>query len=125
MVEIRQEVIDEFLGDYKGREDLVGPDGLFKTLFRRQIESAGGAELEMHLGYEKGSPAGRGSGNSYNGTTSKTLKTNFGEVPIEMPRDRNSTFEPQIIEKGETHWVGLNDQDYFNVCQWNERQRNP
>ena len=107
--EIRQELLDELLAEYQSPEDLTGPDGLLKTLFRRLIETAGGAELEMHLGYEKGDPAGRGSGNSYNGTTPKTLKTEFGEVPVDMPRDRNSTFEPQIVAKGETHWNGFDE----------------
>lgn len=107
--EIRQELLDELLADYEKPEDLTGPDGLLKHLFGRLIETAGGAELGMHLGYEKGDPVGRGSGNSFNGTTPKTLKTEFGDVPVDMPRDRNSTFEPQIIAKGETHWDGFDD----------------
>ena len=107
--EIRQELLDELLAGYESPEDLTGPDGLLKSLFRRLIETAGGAELAMHLGYDKGDPAGRGSGNSFNGTTPKTLKTELGEVPIDMPRDRNSTFEPQIVPKGETHWNGFDD----------------
>ena len=68
MAEIRQELLDELLADYAGPEDLTGPDGLLRDLFRRLIETAGGAELTDHLGYEKGDPGGRGSGNSYNGT---------------------------------------------------------
>ena len=107
--EIRQELLDELLANYKSPEDLTGPDGLLKTLFRRLIETAGGAELSMHLGYDKGDPAGRGSGNSYNGTTPKTLKTDLGEVPIDMPRDRNGSFEPQIVAKGQTHWNGFDE----------------
>jgi putative transposase len=107
--EIRQELLDELLADYQSPEDLTGSDGLLKTLFRRLLETAGGAELAMHLGYEKGDSAGRGSGNSYNGTTPKTLKTELGEIPIDMPRDRNSTFEPQIVPKGETHWNGFDE----------------
>ena len=107
--EIRQELLDELLSDYETPEDLTGPDGLLKHLFGRLIETAGGAELGMHLGYEKGDPVGRGSGNSYNGTSPKTLKTEMGEVGVDMARDRNSTFEPQIIAKGETHWGGFDD----------------
>ncbi len=107
--EIRQELLDEPLANYKSPGDLTGPDGLLKTLFKRLIESAGGAELAMHLGYEKGDPAGRGTGNSFNGTTPKTLKTEPGEIGVDMPRDRNSTFEPQIVPKGETHWNGFDD----------------
>ena len=109
MAEIRQELLDELLADYEHPEDLTGPDGLLKELFRRLVETAGGAELTDHLGYEKGDRAGRGSGNSYNGTTPKTLKTDLGEVRVEMPRDRNSTFEPKIVEKGQTHWDGFDD----------------
>jgi transposase-like protein len=56
-----------------------------------------GAELTEHLGYEKGDPAGRGKGNSRNGTSSKTLLTEDGKVEIAVPRDRASTFEPQLI----------------------------
>jgi putative transposase len=107
--EIRQELLDELLADYEGPEDITGPDGLLKTLFRRLIETAGGAELGVHLGYDKGDPVGRGSGNSFNGTTPKTLKTTHGEVRVDMPRDRDSSFEPRIVEKGQTHWDGFDD----------------
>ena len=109
MGEIRQELLDELLADYKGREDLVGPDGLIKELFKRLIETAAGAELTEHLGYERGDPGGRGSGDSRNGTTPKTLVTEHGEVPVAIARDRNGTFEPQIVAKGQTHWDGFDD----------------
>jgi putative transposase len=109
MAEIRQELLDELLADYKGREDLVGPDGLIKELFKRLIETAAGAELTEHLGYERGDPAGRGSGNSRNGTSSKTLVTEHGEVPVAIARDRNGSFEPQIVAKGQTHWDGFDE----------------
>jgi putative transposase len=109
MREVRQELLDEVLADYEGPEGLIRPDGLLKELFGRLIETAAGAELADHLGYDKGDPVGRGSGNSYNGTTPKTLKTDHGEVRVEMPRDRNSTFEPKIVEKGQTHWDGFDD----------------
>ncbi|MFQ5503002.1 MAG: IS256 family transposase [Phycisphaerae bacterium] len=107
--EIRQELLDELLADYEKPGDLTGPDGLLKHLFGRLIETAGGAELGMHLGYDKGDPAGRGSPNSYNGTSPKTLRTELGDVAVDMPRDRNSSFEPQIVAKGETHWDGFDD----------------
>jgi len=108
-MDISQELLDELLADYEKPEDLVGPDGLLKQLFGRLVETAAGAELTAHLGYEKGDPAGRGSGNSRNGAMSKTLKTEHGAVPVDMPRDRNGTFEPQIIEKGQTHFDGFDD----------------
>jgi putative transposase len=109
MAEIRQELLDELLADYQDREDLVGPSGLIKQLIGRLIETAAGAELTQHLGYEKGDPAGRGSGNSRNGSSSKTLLTEHGEIPVAIPRDRNSSFEPVIVEKGQTHWDGFDD----------------
>lgn len=109
MTQIRQELLDELLADYENPEDLTGPDGLLKTLFRRLIETAAGAELTDHLGYERFDPAGRGSGNSRNGSSPKTLKTDLGEVRVEMPRDRGGSFEPKIVPKGETHWNGFDE----------------
>ena len=109
MREIPQELLDELLQDYESPEDLVGPEGLLKELFGRLVETAAGSELTDHLGYEKGDFGGRGSGNSRNGTTSKTLLTDHGEVPVAMPRDRNGSFEPKIVAKGETHFDGFDD----------------
>jgi len=109
VTEIRQELLDELLAGYSTPEDLVGPQGLIKQLVGRLIETASGAELTEHLGYVKGDRAGRGSGNSRNGSTPKTLLTDFGELPVAIPRDRNGTFEPQIVPKGETHWDGFDD----------------
>ena len=106
---IRQELLDELLAGYSSPEDLVGPQGLLKQLVGRLIETAAGAELSEHLGYEKGDRAGRGSGNSRNGSTPKTLLTDFGELAVDIARDRNGSFEPQIIPKGETHWNGFDD----------------
>ncbi len=67
------------------------------------------AELTTHLGYERNNPSGYKSGNSRNGATSKTLKGDFGEVVIETPRDRNGSFEPQIIKKHQTRFDGFDD----------------
>src|SRR5947199_2370940 len=69
---IRSEVIEELLQGYSSPEDLLGEEGLFKQLKKRLLERALGAELSEHLGYEKGAPDGRGSGNSRNGYSSKT-----------------------------------------------------
>jgi putative transposase len=107
---IPQELIDQLMADYKSPEDLTGPDGLLQQLIGRLIEAASAGELTDHLGYERGDPAGRGSGNSRNGTTPKTLITEHGEIPVNVARDRNGTFEPQIVAKGETHWGGFDDQ---------------
>jgi putative transposase len=84
---VTPELLDQLLANYKKPEDLTGEDGLFKQLKRALIERALGAELTEHLGYEKGDPAGRCSGNSRNGTSSKTVLTEDGEIEIAIPRD--------------------------------------
>src|SRR5262245_31078711 len=106
---IDTELIDNLLKDYKKPEDLIGENGLLKQLTKQLLERAMAAELTEHVGYEKHDPAGRNSGNSRNGTSAKTLKGTFGTLPIEVPRDRNGTFEPQIIEKHQTRFSGFDD----------------
>ena len=97
---ITPELLDQLLANYEKPEDLTGDDGLFKQLKKALIERALGAELTEHLGYEKGDPTGRGSGNSRNGTSSKTILTEDGEIAIAIPRDRVGSFEPQLIAQG-------------------------
>ncbi len=79
--------------------ELVGPGGLLNQLTKNVLETALDAEMAEHLGYEKHDPAGQDSGNSRNGTRSKTVLTEIGPVEIEVPRDTESTFEPQIVRK--------------------------
>ena len=79
---------------------LTGPEGLLKTLTAQIVEAALDEEMSEHLGYHKHDPVGRGTGNSRNGTRSKTVVTdNVGAIQIEVPRDRNATFEPQLVKK--------------------------
>ena len=106
---IRTELIDELLKDYQKPEDLVGENGLLKHLTRALVERALGAELTHHLGYEKHSPEGKSSGNSRNGTSPKTLKSDLGDLPIGVPRDRNGEFEPQLVRKGQRRFNGFDD----------------
>ena len=106
---IRDEVLKELLEGYKKPEDLLGPEGLLKQLTAALVGKALSAEMTEHLGYEKHEPAGRGSGNSRNGTSDKTLKTESGEMPIEVPRDRNGSFEPQLVKKHQTHFDGFDE----------------
>jgi putative transposase len=106
---IRDELIDELLQGYNSPEDLIGDEGLFKELKKRLLERALGAELSAHLGYEKGDPVGRGSGNSRNGYSSKTVIGDDGAIEIAVPRDRNGSFEPQIVAKGQTRLDGFDD----------------
>jgi putative transposase len=106
---IDKELIDKLLGDYKGPEDLIGEHGLLKELTRALVERAMHAELTHHLGYEKHDPNGKGSGNSRNGTSSKRLKGDFGEVEIEVPRDRKGSFEPKIVPRHQRRFNGFDD----------------
>ena len=106
---IYNELIDELLKDYKKPEDLIGENGLLKQLTKRLLERAMAAELTEHVGYEKHDPVGNNSGNSRNGKSAKTLKGSFGRMPLAVPRDRNGTFEPQIIEKHQTRFTGFDE----------------
>ena len=106
---ITPELLDQLLANYEKPEDLTGADGLFKQLKKALIERALGAELSEHLGYEKGDPAGRGSGNSRNGTSPKTILTDDGEIDIAVPRDRTGSFEPLLIAKGQTRFDGFDE----------------
>ncbi|MFI6938528.1 transposase [Streptomyces sp. NPDC050418] len=86
---------------------LVGQDSLFKGLLKRVLEGALEAEMSEHLGYEKGDPAVRGTVNARNGTGSKRLRTDIGEIEIAVPRDREGTFEPQIVAKHQRRLEGF------------------
>jgi putative transposase len=102
-------LIDRLLADYKKPEDIIGENGLLKQLTKALLERAMQAEMTEHLGYEKHDQAGNNSGNSRNGKTTKALKGDFGELPLETPRDRNGTFEPKIVAKGQTRFTGFDD----------------
>jgi len=104
---IDDELIASLLKDYKNPVDLIGEHGLLKQLTKQLLERAMAAELTEHVGYEKHEAAGNNSGNSRNGKSAKTVKGSFGELVLETPRDRNGTFEPQIIEKHQTHFTGF------------------
>jgi putative transposase len=88
---------------------LTGEGGFLPEMIKAVLERGLQAELTDHLGYEKGDPAGRGSPNSRNGSTQKTLTTEVGEVPLAVPRDRASTFEPRLVPKGARRAGGLDD----------------
>src|SRR5512134_2740413 len=109
MEKIKPEVVDELLKGYEKPEDIIGENGLLKRLTKALLERALSAELTNHLGYEKHDPAGHNSGNSRNGTSAKTVKGEFGEIVVETPRDRNGTFEPQMLRKHQTRFDGFDD----------------
>jgi len=106
---IDPKLIDQLLGEYKSPEQIIGENGLLKELTKAVLERALKAELTEHLGYEKHDPVGQGSGNSRNGVSRKKLKGDFGEIELETPRDRNSSFEPKIVQKGQTRFTGFDD----------------
>ena len=87
--------------------DLVGPGGLLSGLTKSVLETALESELSEHLGYDKYDPMGRNNGNSRNGTRSKTVLTEIGPVEIDVPRDREGTFEPAIVRKRQRRLDGI------------------
>ena len=89
--------------------DLLGPEGLLTELTKSVLERALAEELSDHLGYEPHEVAGRGSGNSRNGTTPKKLHTEIGSLDLDVPRDRNGSFEPKIVPKGTSRLTGFNE----------------
>ncbi len=88
-------------------EELLKDSGLLKELKKRLLETALEAEMTEHLGYEKHSPDGRGTGNSRNGKTSKRIIGANGHLDIEVPRDRNGNFEPQLVRKRQVRLEGF------------------
>ncbi len=108
-MDIKPEVLDELLKGIKTQDDLAGPNGLLKALTKALVERALEGELTHHLGYEKNDPVGYGNGNSRNGKSRKTLKSEQGEVEISVPRDRQGSFEPQLVRKHQTRWDGLDE----------------
>jgi putative transposase len=89
--------------------ELVGPGGLLTGLTKSVLETALEAEMDEHLGYPKHAAAGRNRGNSRNGTRSKTLLTDVGEVELQVPRDRDGSFEPQIVRKRQRRMSGVDE----------------
>ena len=101
-----EESAAELAKGVKTEKDLADPLG---QLMKMTIQKALDAEMENHLGYEKHSPAGRNKKNSRNGYSSKTIKGDSGELEIDVPRDRESEFEPQIVKKGQRRLLGFDE----------------
>jgi len=117
-------VIDSLLADAKAAGTPVeGVDGLLNRMTKAVLERALEAEMTYELGYERGDPAGAGSGNSRNGATRKTISTTNGPVTIEVPRDRNGEFEPRIVPKRARRLGGDRRDDPVAVCAWVDHPR--
>ena len=106
---LNDELLDKLIEGYQKPEDLIGEKGLLKQLTKKLIERAMNAELTHQLGYEKHEAEGRGSGNSRNGKSRKKLKGDFGEIEIEVPRDRTGQYEPKIVAKHQRRFDGFDD----------------
>jgi putative transposase len=107
--DLSDELVDELLAGARTPEEITGTDGLLQRLTKRLVERAMVAELSEHLGYEHGQAPPGGAGNARNGTTPKTIHTGHGSVRIEQPRDRQGSFEPQIVRKHQRRFDGFDD----------------
>jgi putative transposase len=108
-VTLKPELLEELMRAAKSPQDLFGPEGLFHRLKAALMERMLEAELTEHLGFDKNDPQGQGSGNSRNGYTTKTVKTDTGPVEIRVPRDRQGTFQPQLVAKHQRRLEGFDD----------------
>jgi putative transposase len=107
--QLSDEVVDQLLAGARSEEEIVGPGGVLAQLTKRLVERAMSVELTEHLGYERHQEPLGGSGNTRNGSTAKTLATEHGPVEVRTPRDRQGTFEPQIVRKGQRRFEGFDD----------------
>ncbi len=106
---IPTDLLDALMSNYQSPEDLIGANGLLKQLTKAIVERALEAEMTAHLGHDKHEAVTNATGNARNGKSRKTLKGDFGDLPIEIPRDRQGDFEPQIIAKHQRRWTGFDD----------------
>jgi transposase-like protein len=107
---VDSDLVDQLVGQARTAGlQLTGDGGLLQQLTKRVLESALDGEITDHLGYDKGDPAGKNGGNSRNGARGKTVLTEVGPVDIAVPRDRDGTFEPQIVKKRQRRLSGVED----------------
>lgn len=109
MSKINQDMVKSLVKDCKTQEDLFGENGIFKALVKSFVEQALAGEMTEHLGYEKHAASGYNGKNSRNGTSSKTLKGEHGEISVDIPRDRDSEFEPKLIPKNQVRFNGFDE----------------
>ena len=106
----QQQVAEQLLAEARAQGvELVGPNGLLNQLTKRVLETALEEEMSAHLGYDKHAPEGRNRGNSRNGVRSKTVLTEIGPVEIDVPRDIDASFEPQIVKKRQRRLTGVDE----------------
>ena len=118
-----KDLIDGLLANYKKPEDLIGENGLLKQLTKGLVERALEAEMAEHLGHDKHEPVKNATGNTRNGKSRKTLKGDFGEMPIEIPRDRAGSFGHRcIVHKVKTGQFSVG-RTAFNGSVFGQRQQ--
>ena len=104
-----EETLAELLAGYEKPEDLLGKGGILEQLTKALVERALGAELSHHLGYAKGEGRQQKRENQRNGYSTKRVATDFGELEVAIPRDREGSFEPQLVPKGERRLSGFDE----------------
>src|ERR671939_1847631 len=102
-------LLDELLKDYTTPQEILGAHGLLKQLTKRLVERALEAELTAHLGYAPHARQAGDHGNYRNGTGTKTVQLEAGPCDLEVPRDRNASFEPQLVKKRQRRLEGFDD----------------
>ncbi len=108
-MKIDEKILDQLIAGYQKPEDLIGENGLLKELTKRLLERAMQAEMTVHLGHEKGRPVQNFSGNVRNGRYKKKVSGEFGDLSVEVPRDRAGDFEPVMLPKGQSRFSGFDD----------------
>ncbi|WGP14465.1 IS256 family transposase [Streptomyces sp. SH5] len=107
---VEQKLIEQLVAQARSKGlQLTGEGGLLQQLTKTVLESALEGEITDHLGYDKHDPAGKDGGNSRNGTRSKTVLTDIGPVEIDVPRDREGSFEPAIVKKRQRRLTGVDE----------------
>ena len=106
---INDKIIDQLIAGYKKPKDLIGENGLLKELTKKLLERAMRAEMTVHLGHEKNKPVTNADGNTRNGRYKKKISGEFGELDVDVPCDRESSFEPVILPKGQSRFTGFDD----------------
>jgi len=110
--EERDRLLDELLKECKTPEDILGKQGLIRQLTKRAVERALSAEMTEHLGYERNERALERRENTRNGNTSKTVLTDSGAIALEVPRDRDGSFEPKLVRKGQRRLAGFDEKSH-------------
>jgi putative transposase len=116
-MKLEEKVLQQLQEDLKKcqtMDDLLGKDGAIKKLIKNAVEQMLQCEMTEHLGYEKHAPEGRNTGNSRNGVSPKSLKSDFGKLEIEVPRDRNGEFDPTVVKKNQTD-LGFLDEKIISM----------